>query len=163
MNKKHLSLVVFAITLSGLVACSGQQKTQQTDSTTTSEVIPTETTIPYRIAEAYFATSDTLPSVITTQEEQEKYLGMATTMGQHPTKIDWTKEFVIPVVLPSTAISTEIIPVSLVRDVAGELTFTYQIKKGEDLKTAEIRPFIAIIVSRDVLGPVHLLPQTECI
>ena len=88
---------------------------------------------------------------------------MATTMGQHPTKIDWTKEFVIPVVLPSTAISTEIIPVSLVRDVAGELTFTYQIKKGEDLKTAEIRPFIAIIVSRDVLGPVHLLPQTECI
>lgn len=81
---------------------------------------------------------------------------MATTMADKPTEIDWQREFVIPVVLPATTISTEILPVRLKKDAEGNLVLTYKVQRGEDMKTAEIRPFTAIIVSRDFLAPVRL-------
>ena len=41
-------------------------------------------------------------------------------------------------------------------DAEGNLVLTYKVQRGEDMKTAEIRPFTAIIVSRDFLAPVRL-------
>jgi hypothetical protein len=112
--------------------------------------------LPYRIAENYFAAEDSLPATLTSEEELNRHLGMATTMSDKPTEIDWQREFVIPVVLPATTISTEILPVRLKKDAEGNLVLTYKVQRGEDMKTAEIRPFTAIIVSRDFLAPVRL-------
>ena len=71
---------------------------------------PIPTASPYHIAKNYFAAEDSLPATLTSEEELNRHLGMATTMADKPTEIDWQREFVIPIVLPATTISTEILP-----------------------------------------------------
>ena len=155
-NKIFLGL---ALSLSALTACSsGQSEQSAQDSTAlpSSSVVANPDSLPYRIAENYFAAQDSLPATLTSEEELNRHLGMATTMSDKPTEIDWQREFVIPIVLPATTISTEILPVRLKKDAEGNLVLTYKVQRGEDMKTAEIRPFTAIIVSRDFLAPVRL-------
>ena len=159
---KKLILLALPLAIASLIACSSGQSgsastdSTATDSTATAGVVTTDSIVPYRLAENYFATSDSLPTVITSAKEQEKYLGMATSMGNTPTTIDWSREFVIPIVLPSTDSSMEIIPVSLVRNTSGGLTLSYRLKQGISHHGSEMRPFVAIIVSRDYLAPVTL-------
>ena len=159
---KKLILLALPLAVTSLIACSSGQSgsastdSTATDSTATAGVVTTDSIVPYRLAENYFATSDSLPTVITSAKDQEKYLGMAAAMGQLPTEIDWSREFVIPIALPSTDSSMEIIPVSLVRNTSGGLTLTYRLREGFSLHGAKMRPFVAIIVSRDYLAPVTL-------
>jgi hypothetical protein len=154
---KKLILLALPLAIASLIACgSGQSGSASTDSTATAGVVTTDSIVPYRLAENYFATSDSLPTVITSAKEQEKYLGMATSMGNTPTTIDWSREFVIPIVLPSTDSSMEIIPVSLVRNTSGGLTLSYRLKHGVGHHDNKMRPFVALIVSRDYLAPVTL-------
>ena len=155
-------LILLPLLCTTLIACgSGQGGSTSTDSTAsdstaTMGVVTTDSIVPYRLAENYFAASDSLPTVITSAKEQEKYLGMAATMGQLPTEIDWSREFVIPIALPPAGTETEIIPVSLVRNSSGGLTLTYRLREGFSLHGAKMRPFVALIVSRDYLAPVTL-------
>ena len=154
---KKFILLALPLAIASLIACgSGQSGSTSTDSTATAGVVTTDSIVPYRLAENYFATSDSLPTVITSAKEQEKHLGMVTAMGHTPTTIDWSREFVIPIVLPSTDSSMEIIPVSLVRNTSGGLTLSYRLKHGISHHGSEMRPFVAIIVSRDYLAPVTL-------
>lgn len=154
---KKLILLALPLAIASLIACgSGQSGSTSADSTATAGVVTTDSIVPYHLAENYFATSDSLPTVITSAKEQEKYLGMATSMGNTPTTIDWSREFVIPIVLPSTDSSMEIIPVSLVRNTSGGLTLSYRLKQGISHHGSEMRPFVAIIVSREYLAPVTL-------
>ena len=156
-NMKKFILLALPLAIASLIACgSGQSGSTSTDSTATAGVVTTDSIVPYRLAENYFATSDSLPTVITSAKEQEKHLGMVTAMGHTPTTIDWSREFVIPIVLPSTDSSMEIIPVSLVRNTSGGLTLSYRLKHGISRHGSEMRPFVAIIVSRDYLAPVTL-------
>ena len=156
-NMKKLILLALPLAIASLIACgSGQSGSTSTDSTATAGVVTTDSIVPYRLAENYFATSDSLPTVITSAKEQEKHLGMVTAMGHTPTTINWSREFVIPIVLPSTDSSMEIIPVSLVRNTSGGLTLSYRLKHGISHHGSEMRPFVAIIVSRDYLAPVTL-------
>jgi hypothetical protein len=159
---KKLILLALPLAIASLIACgsgqSGSTSTDSTasDSTATAGVVTTDSIVPYRLAENYFAASDSLPTVITSAKEQEKYLGMAATMGQLPTEIDWSREFVIPIALPSTDSSMEIIPVSLVRNTSGGLTLSYRLKQGISHHDNKMCPFVALIVSRDYLAPVTL-------
>ena len=154
---KKLILLALPLAIASLIACgSGQSGSASTDSTATAGVVTTDSIVPYRLAENYFATSDSLPTVITSAKEQEKHVGMATSMGNTPTTIDWSREFVIPIVLPPTGTETEIIPVSLIRNSSGGLTLTYRLREGFSLHGAKMRPFVALIVSRDYLAPVTL-------
>ena len=156
-NMKKLILLALPLAIASLIACgSGQSGSASTDSTATAGVVTTDSIVPYRLAENYFATSDSLPTVITSAKEQEKYLGMATSMGNTPTTIDWSREFVIPIVLPSTDSSMEIIPISLIRNTSGGLTLSYRLKHGVGHHDNKMRPFVALIVSRDYLAPVTL-------
>ena len=155
-------LILLPLLCTALVACgsgqSGSTRADSTasDSTATTGVVTTDSIVPYRLAENYFATSDSLPTVITSAKEQEKHLGMVTAMGHAPTTIDWSREFVIPIALPPTGTETEIIPVSLIRNSSGGLTLTYRLREGFSLQGAKMRPFVALIVSRDYLAPVTL-------
>lgn len=161
-NMKKLILLALPLAIASLIACgsgqSGSASTDSTasDSTATAGVVTTDSIVPYRLAENYFATSDNLPSTLTTAEELGKYLGMATSMEHTPTTIDWSREFVIPIALPPTGTETEIIPVSLIRNSSGGLTLTYRLREGFSLHGAKMRPFVALIVSRDYLAPVTL-------
>ena len=116
----------------------------------------------FEVAKNYFIKNDqAIPasSKITTEEEFNKLFGMATTMGERllvgdgtsgmdgkPTEIDFSKQFVLAIVLPVTDIATEITPVKL--EAKGDsLFFTYDVKTGEK-QSFTIQPFSIIILDR---------------
>ena len=87
------------------------------------------------MAKNYFFKNDqVIPEYpkITTEEEFNKLFGMATTMGENgkPTAIDFTKQFVLAIVLPETDFATEINPVK-VEEKGDSLLYTYEVKTGE--------------------------------
>lgn len=140
-------------------SCTGSQSDKASVDSISASESPLTDSIPYRVAEGYFASSDSLPTAITSEEGLSRYIGMATTMTQVPTSIDWSREFVIPVVLPSTRISTEVAPCSLHKDREGHLVLVYKVLEGKDLETSEMRPFLAVIVGREHLVPVRLVEE----
>jgi hypothetical protein len=146
----------------GYVAFSsytGSQSDKASVDITSASESPLTDSIPYRVAEGYFASSGSLPTTITSEEELSHCIGMATTMMEAPTSIDWSREFVIPIALPSTRISTEVTPCSLHKDREGRLVLVYKVLEGKDLETSEIRPFLAVIVGRVHLVPVRLAEE----
>lgn len=97
--KANKILLGLALSLSALTACSGGQSEQSAQDSTalpSSSVVANPDSLPYRIAENYFAAEDSLPATLTSEEELNRHLGMATTMADKPTEIDWQREFVIP-------------------------------------------------------------------
>ena len=61
-------------------SCTGSQSDKvSVDSISTIES-PLTDSILYRVAEGYFASSNPLPTTITSEEELSRYMGMATTM-----------------------------------------------------------------------------------
>lgn len=157
MNKTIFSLL--ALGFVAFSSCTGSQSDKASADSISATESPLTDSIPYRVAEGYFASSDTLPTAITSEEELSRYMGMATTMMEAPTSIDWSREFVIPVVLPSTRISTEVAPCSLHKDREGRLVLVYKVLEGKNLETSEMRPFLAVIVGREHLAPVRLVEE----
>ena len=117
--------------------------------------------VAFEVAKNYFFKNDqTIPASpkITTEEEFSKLFGMATTMGERlrgegtsgmdgkPTEIDFTKQFVLAIVLPVTDIATEITPVKL--EAKGDsLFYTYDVKTGEK-QSFTIQPVSIIILDK---------------
>ena len=103
--KANKILLGLALSLSALTACGGgrsEQSAQDSTAQPTTSVVANPDSLPYYIAENYFAAEDSLPATLTSEEELNRHLGMATTMADKPTEIDWQREFVIPIVLPAT-------------------------------------------------------------
>ena len=92
-----------------IFSCSQKQITAVENNVENKEVA-------FGIAKNYFFKNDLdiLPASpkITTEENFNKLFGMATTMGKDgkPTSIDFSKQFVLVIVLPVTDIATEINP-----------------------------------------------------
>ena len=105
--------------------------------------------IPFEVAHNYFVRNDApepVPAKITTQEEFEACFGMAAFMGKdgQVTPIDFSKQFVLTVILPVTETETEILPQRV--EVKGDtLFYTYEVQTGEPL-TYSIRPMSVIIL-----------------
>ena len=108
--------------------------------------------IPFEVARNYFFTNDAealpISPKITSDAEFNKYFGMAATMGEDgsPTEIDFSRQFVLAIVLPVTDYATEINPVKL--EARGDtLVYTHEIKRGEK-QTYSIQPISIIIVDK---------------
>jgi hypothetical protein len=89
----------------------------------------------FEVAKNYFFKNDQeIPASpkITTADEFNKLFGMATTMGENgkPTPIDFTKQFVLAIVLPVTNLATEINPARL-EEKGDTLYYFYDAKTGE--------------------------------
>ena len=117
--------------------------------------------VAYTIAKNYFIknTVDKLGSPkIETAADFEANFGMATTMGADgmPTFIDFAKQFVIAVVLPSTDFPTKIEAISLEKNGANELIFSYKVETGKEKQSYTMRPMLAIIVDKSASGKVVL-------
>lgn len=116
------------------------------------EPVAKPTLIPYIEADNYFVRNDAalpVPSKIASQEEFDRYFGMAATMGEggRPTVIDFTKQFVLAVVLPATNADIEPDDERLVDD--GEtLTFEYSVDRDNELNSYTQTPLLLIIVDR---------------
>ena len=138
--------IIFAFaTLLAVVACT----TKPTEATVENNNAAEEVT--FEVAKNHFFKNDqTIPASpkITTEEEFSKLFGMATTMGEDgkPTEIDFTKQFVLAIVLPVTDIATEITPVKL--EAKGDsLFYTYDVKTGEK-QSFTIQPVSIIILDK---------------
>ena len=85
---------------------------------------------------------------ITTEEEFNQLFGKAAVMGPDgmPTTIDFSKQFVVAVVLPITEIATEIYPVKVVSE-GNSLLYTYKVKTGEK-QTFTVQPISIIILDK---------------
>lgn len=127
-------LIAFALAATMLAAC-GQKKD-----------------IPYEVAHNYFVRNDVtapIPAKIGSQEEFERYFGMAAFMGKkgQPTPIDFETQYAITVVLPETNHSTELLAESLIDD-GQKLTFIYHVDVAPEENTWTQVPVLLIFVDR---------------
>ena len=107
--------------------------------------------VPFVEARNYFVRNDAplpAPEKITSQEEFDQYFGMAAFMGKdgQPTIIDFSRQFVLPVVLPVTEVETEIVPTKL-QCQGDTLFYTYEVRLGEEIRYS-IRPLSIIVVDK---------------
>lgn len=108
--------------------------------------------VPFEVAHNYFVRNDVtepIPAKIASQDEFERYFGMAAFMGKkgQPTPIDFETQFVIAVVLPETSHSTELRAESL-SDDGQKLTFTYHVDVADKENTWTQVPVLLIVVDR---------------
>lgn len=165
MNKKNFkALLILAMGCGLLFACQGRAKQAQAD-TSNVDSVNVETAvgaadIPYTPIERYFV-KNTVKSIenpkITTPEAFDNVFGAAAVMGEggKPTVIDFSKQYVIAVVLPETEYATTLSPVSLQKNENGEVQFTYKVEKGEK-QTYTQRPCLVILVDKAQEGNVVL-------
>lgn len=110
----------------------------------------TQTAIDYKEATGYFVRNDvpdkTITEKITSQEQFDQYFGAATIMSQHPTAIDFSKEYIAAIVLPTTDYSTEIIVDSLIRNQASVNVY-YSVSAGQR-QSFSVRPALLLILNR---------------
>ena len=137
--------VIFAFAmLLATVACSEKQTANVENNAESGEVT-------FEVAKNYFFKKDcALPAnpKITTEEDFNKLFGMATTMSKDgkPTSIDFTKQFVLAIVLPVTEFTTEINP-EKVEAKGDSLLYSYKVKTGEKLSYS-IQPVSIIILDK---------------
>jgi len=86
--------------------------------------------------------------VIHNQQEFESVFGEGAVMGRngHPTRIDFSRQFVVAVILPETNRQTTI-ETALVRRLGDKLYFSYIIDEGH-ATSYTMRPYTAVIVDR---------------
>ena len=139
-------LCTFAILLT-LVACT----TKQAETTVGNTEIGSE--VAFEVAKNYFfKNNQEIPASpkITSEEVFHQLFGMATTMGKDgkPTAIDFTRQFVLAIVLPVTDMETEITPVK-VEAKGDSLFYTYEVKTGAK-QSYSIQPISLIILNKEL-------------
>ncbi len=116
--------------------------------------------IPFTMAKNYFV-HNTVTKIdnpkMETAEKFSEIFGMATTMGitGKPTEIDFSKQFVIAVILPETDLSTTIYPISLLKNTKNEIILHYKSVVGEK-QSFTTRPNLILIVDKIENGRIIL-------
>ena len=142
---KTMKKILFAIAmLLTMTACTSNSTETTKSNEETDEVV-------FEVAKNYFFKNDQqIPASpkITTEEEFNKLFGMATVMGEDgkPTSIDFTKQFVLAIVLPITDMATEIHPVK-VEVKSDSLLYTYEVKTVEK-QSFSIQPVSIIVLDK---------------
>ena len=131
MVMKKLFIIIICVALIVLAACSQKQMTA---TATVADAESDSVGITFEVAKNYFFKNDQdIPAnpKITTAEEFGRLFGMAAVMGKNgqPTEIDFTKKFVVAIVLPVTNLATEINPVRL-EEQGDTLYYFYDAKVG---------------------------------
>lgn len=160
--KKYVKTFVAGALILSVSACNSGSKTSENPSDTNQNIEMGVSAIDFKTAENYFVkntVTNTVPAKITTQEEFDKYFGMATTMGENgkPTAIDFSKEYVIVIDHIQTKNKTEMV-LSGVEKKREDIIVNYTVNEGEDAGY-ETRPFLMIIVDKNIEGNVVLNKQ----
>jgi hypothetical protein len=107
--------------------------------------------VSFQEADNYFFRNDaTIPNSlkITSQQQLESLFGMATTMGPNgrPTKVDFSRQFVLAKVLPVTDVHTTMRPLKVTHK-DNKLFFSYEVKRGQKMSYST-QPMTMVIVDR---------------
>jgi len=125
-----------------LAACANEQSSSTPDD---------GREVAFEVAQNYFFNNgQDIPASpkITKAEDFEQLFGMATFAGDegNPTAIDFTKQFVLAIILPVTDIDTEIIPIKVI-EKGDSLFYTYKIRTGEQ-QSFSSQPLSIIILDK---------------
>jgi hypothetical protein len=154
INKILMKNSILIVVMIAIVLMSCKKENIITPSIAQGQVQIVKDTIPYTIAQNYYVknTVDTIANPkIETQKVFDTYFGMATTMGKNgkPTKIDFTKEYVIAIVLPKSDIMTSIKPISLQKEAT--IVLNYKIEQGSK-QSYTSRPALLLVVDKKYNG-----------
>lgn len=135
------------------IACGGQQTTAPVVEDPT--IAEERQEVTFDVARNYFFNNDQQIPVdpkITTAESFDRLFGKATTMGEEgkPTEIDFSKQFVVAVILPETDVQTEITPVK-VESQGEKLYYSFDITTGEK-QSFTTQPLALIVLDKQYEG-----------
>jgi len=121
--------------------------------------------IEYTVAKHYFFNGDAeAPEspMVTSQEDFDLLYGKGAVMGRdgQPTEIDFSKQFVVGIVLPETDDYTTIVPGTLVKQ-KDTLTLHYSLEYGEKDMTWTMRPMALVVVDRKYLPSECVLEEDK--
>ena len=136
-------IVMILLAVIGLLSCKKEPET---------------ISVPFEKLDHYFATTDVSSPTsrkIMDQETFDSMFGSAFTMNNSQAPLDFTKEFVISVVNPTTDEITKLTPVSLVKE-NGNLVFTYNEQIGEKTE-ATTRPCLLIRIDKQYDAPLQVV------
>ena len=136
-------IVMILLAVIGLLSCKKEPET---------------ISVPFEKLDHYFATTDVSSPTsrkIMDQETFDSMFGSAFTMNNSQAPLDFTKEFVISVVNPTTDEITKLTPVSLVKE-NGNLVFTYNEQIGEKTE-ATTRHCLLIRVDKQYDAPLQVV------
>lgn len=163
MTNKILAIALTAALFTS--ACGNNQEATETENVTTQAVAqPTETDVPFVVAQNYFVRNDyqdkELHSLkITTQADFDNVFGMAATMGANgqPTALDFSKQYVIACIAP-TSDTIHSLEAGSLKKSGDTLTLTYKQTDGEK-RSFTSRYAILLIVGNEYQGEVKLQRQ----
>ena len=119
---------------------------------------PESVSVPFEKLDHYFATIEVSSPTTRKITDQETFDGMfsaAFSMNNPQAPLDFTKEFVIAVVNPTTDEATKLNPVSLVKE-KGSLVYTYSEKIGEKTGSTS-RPCLLVRVDKQYDAPLQVV------
>ena len=141
-----------------LAACENKRVSAPTEGDETSNEVAFEVAKNY-----FFKNNQEIPASpkIMTAEEFGKLFGMATTMGKEgkPTEIDFTKQFVLAIVLPVTNLATEINPARL--EEKGDTLFYFYDAKAGEAQTYSTQPISLIILDKKYADKVVVMVNEQ--
>ena len=140
MKRTFLTPLVMLLCL--FVSCTGSKSWENID---------------YQLADGYFVRNDApseIPAYIDSEDTFESYFGMAPVMGEDgmPTKIDFSKQSVIPIVLQPTDYSTNII-IDNVGQKGDSIVANCTIVKEGKPQTYIIQPCALVVIARPEKTP----------
>lgn len=157
--KPNLLLTTIAVCFA-VSSCNSTKSTSGNDNVNSVEKLTEKVAdgdVPYELAKNYFVKNTHKNEAveelkITTQEQFDDIFGMATTMGEKgmPTKIDFSKQFVISVIGTVTNKATDFTIDGLLKD-GSDITFKYTEKVGEEMSYS-IQPSLIVIVYKSYDG-----------
>lgn len=155
-------LMVATVASSVLVSCNATNTSKDGAKTETAQT--NETSVPFTEAQHYFVKNTykegqlTNPK-ISTQEDFEKFFGMASTMGPNgkPTPIDFTKQYVIAVIGNVTDKATTL-SVNSLKQKGDTITLSYKQLEGEK-QSYTIQPLLLLTVDNQFQGNVNVVKE----
>lgn len=119
--------------------------------------------VAFQTVNNYFYRNDATrrPQKITTQQQFDSLFGAAAFMGKdgEPTRIDFSKEFVIAVIRDTTSYEDLLTPRSLKLE-GDSLVFTYQETLGKERRSYQIQPVLLIKTSnKNAAAPLKLTKE----
>lgn len=153
---RNFFIPIVVVTTLILVSCQYIKKKENPVDET--EISSVSSDISFTIAKNYFVKNSIKQldnPKIETDKRFNEIFGMATTMDKNgkPTKIDFSKQYVIAVLKPETELNVSIKPEGLKRNEKKEIVFTYKCRTGERQSYTTL-PNIAIIVDKSEKGKI---------
>lgn len=160
MKNKLIGIITFVAVAIMVTGCGRNNYPQQPQQSGNMSENPNA--IPYTVASNYFVnntleSSTTISKRIDTQTEFNRYFGMATTMGNNPTSIDFNNQYVIGLVLPTTNRATTLSVENLTL-YRGIVTLSYSQSVSQP-QSYYIRPSLIVVVDRKYNGEVLVVEK----